>query len=163
MKRPWLILSGGLLLAALAYGAAYRAGSARSCCLLSEREPELAWLQQEFQIPHDDFARIQKLHATYLAGCAERCRLIDAKNAELQTLLAATNTVTPQIERALQEAAELRAGCQQAMLQHFYEVSRTMPPEQGRRYLEWVTARTLGPQHATMTSDSGPAHEHHAE
>jgi hypothetical protein len=29
------------------------------------------------------------------------------------------------------------------MLRHFYEVSRTMPPEQGRRYLAWVQERTF--------------------
>jgi hypothetical protein len=29
------------------------------------------------------------------------------------------------------------------MLKHFMEVSRGMPPEQGRRYLAWVEQRTL--------------------
>ena len=28
------------------------------------------------------------------------------------------------------------------MLKHFFEVSRTMPPEQGRRYLTWVQEQT---------------------
>jgi hypothetical protein len=29
------------------------------------------------------------------------------------------------------------------MLQHFYDVSRTMPPEQGKRYLAWVQQQTV--------------------
>jgi hypothetical protein len=29
------------------------------------------------------------------------------------------------------------------MLRHFYEVSRTMPPEEGRRYLQWVQERAF--------------------
>lgn len=111
-----------------------------------------------------EFLRISKLHESYSAGCAERCRRIDAKNAELRTLLAGTNTVTPAIAKALQEAAQLRAECQKEMLQHFYQVSRSMPPDEGRRYLAWVIGRTLGPQHATMTFDTPAAeHEHHHE
>jgi len=161
MKRPWLILAGGLVLGLLAYGASYFAGGGKFCCLTRGPEPELVWLKTEFHLSDAEFDRIQKLHESYMAGCAERCQLIDAKNAELQKLLAASTTVTPEIEKTLREAAELRADCQKAMLQHFYEVSQTMPPEQGRRYLDWVTARTLGPQHDTMTSDSpDAAHEH---
>jgi hypothetical protein len=29
------------------------------------------------------------------------------------------------------------------MLKHFQEVSRAMPPEQGRRYLAWVQEQTV--------------------
>jgi hypothetical protein len=165
MKRPWLILLAGVLVAAIAYGAAYFACSAPSRHLAGDKTPELAWLQKEFQIPDAEFARIARLHENYSAACAERCRRIDAKNAEIRSLLAATNAVTPQIETALHEAAMIRAECQHAMLQHFYEVSRTMPPEQGRHYLDWVIGRTLGPQnHSAMTFDAPVAdHEHHGE
>jgi len=164
MKHPWLILAGGLVLALLAYGAAYRFGSASSRCLEENKTPELAWLQREFRLSDAEFSRISKLHESYLSACAERCKRIDARNAELKGLLAATNTVTPEIEKALQNTARLRAECQGAMLQHFYQVSQTMPPEQGRRYLSWVVACTLGPEHATMTPDPAAApHEHHHE
>jgi hypothetical protein len=50
--------------------------------------------------------------------------------------------MTPEIEAAVAESARLRGECQRNMLKHFYEVSRTMPPEQGRRYLAWVQERT---------------------
>ena len=66
---------------------------------------------------------------------------------ELKRLLANTNAVTPEIQKTLAEAAQLRADCQKEMLQHFYDVSRTMPPEQGKRYLAWV-------QRSTVLSDS---------
>jgi hypothetical protein len=160
MKRSWSILLAGLLVGALAYGAAWFVCSAPCRRLAESPKPELAWLQKEFRIPEAEFARIEKLHEAYSAECMERCRRIDAKNAELQSLLAATNTVTPQIEAALRDASQIRAECQQAMLQHFYEVSRTMPPEQGRRYLDWVISRTLGSQpHDAMTKDA-PAADH---
>ena len=162
MKRPWLILIGGLVLAALAYAGTYYAGSARSCCLVQSPTPELAWLQEEFHLSDAEFNRVKTLHEAYGAACAERCRHIDAKNAELRELLARTNNVTPQIEVALQEAARLRADCQQAMLQHFYEVSRSMPPGQGRRYFDWMVGCTLGSEHDSMTHvPSGADHESH--
>ena len=163
MKRAWSIVLAGLLVGVLAYGAAYFVCSAPSRHLAASPTPELAWLQKEFQIPDAEFARITKLHEAYSTACAERCRRIDAKNAEIRNLLAATNAVTPQIEAELHEAAMIRAECQQAMLQHFYEVSQTMPPAQGRRYLDWVISRTLGPQnHSSMTFDAPVADHEHA-
>src|SRR5262245_17783931 len=123
MKRPWLILFGGLALALLAYGGAYRAGSSRCCSMMNSKAPELAWLQARFHLSDAELARVETLHQSYLAACADRCQRIDAKNAELQQLLSATNAVTPDIDRALAEAAQLRVECQKAMLQHFYEIS----------------------------------------
>jgi heavy-metal resistance protein len=163
MKRSWFILLAGLLVGALAYGTAYFVCSAPCRQLTGSPKPELAWLQKEFQIPEAEFARITKLHEAYSTECLERCRRIEAKNAEIQSLLAATNAVTPQIETALREAALIRAECQHAMLQHFYEVSQSMPREQGRRYLDWVISRTLGSQpHSAMTFDAPVAdHEPH--
>ena len=59
--------------------------------------------------------------------------------------------MTPQIESLLNESAQLRAECQAKMLQHFYEVSRAMPPAQGKRYLAWVHQQTiLSDSHSTM-------------
>jgi hypothetical protein len=144
MKRSILILIGGLILGALAYAGMYRAETAGSCCRVDQTQaPELAWLRQEFRLSDAEFARVSELHEQYLAGCAERCHQIDLKNQELAHLLSRTNNVTPQIRQALADAAQLRAECQAKMLQHFYDVSRTMPPEQGQRYLGWVQSKTL--------------------
>lgn len=161
MKRPAFILLGGLVLALLAYGGSFWAGSARSRCLRTGAVPELAWLQQEFQLSDAELARVQKLHDSYLAGCAERCRRIDARNAELRRLLSATNAVTTEIEDTLVEAARLRTDCHREMLRHFYQISQSMPPAQGRRYLDWVVSRTFGSEHDSMMSaPAAAAHEH---
>jgi hypothetical protein len=143
VKRSILILIGGLVLGVLAYAGIYRAETADSCCLVESKAPELAWLKQEFRLSDAEFTRISQLHEKYLAGCAERCLRIDEKNAHLAQLLTATNNVTPEIQTAIAESAQLRAQCQGMMLQHFYEVSRTMPAEQGKRYLAWVQSKTL--------------------
>ena len=73
------------------------------------------------------------------------CRKIDEQNARIETLLAETNAMTPEIKDALAKAAQLRVECQTAMLAHFYEVAQAMPPEEGKRYLAWVQQETLTP------------------
>lgn len=164
MKRPWLILCGGLLLALLGYGAMLLARAPHTATAHQGGAPELAWLKTEFKIPDAEFQRIEKLHSSYVAGCMERCRLIDAKNAELQRLLQESKTVTPQVDQAIQDAARLRADCQAEMLRHFYEVRASMPPEQGQRYFDWVVRCTFGSEHASMMSAPANAHhEHHAK
>jgi len=143
VKRSWLILLAGLVVALLAYFGFYFISTAHYRPLEHSREPELAWLKAEFHLGDGEFARICQLHESYLAGCAERCRSIDLKNDELKHLLANTNSVTQEIEKKLAETALLRAECQKKMLQHFYDVSRTMPPDQGKRYLACVQDQTL--------------------
>jgi hypothetical protein len=163
MRRSWLIIFGGLAVAVLAYCGTYYAGSSSSRCMAGSKTPELAWLQKEFQIPDAEFRRISEMHDAYLADCMERCRRIDAKTDELKTLLAATNQVTPAIEKGLQDAAQLRAECHKKMLEHFYAVSQAMPREQGQRYFSWVVSRTFGSEHSSMTLDPSAGHEHRAE
>ena len=151
MRRPTLILLAGLVAAVAAYCGIYYAGTANCCRMEQGHAPELAWLKQEFHLGDAEFTRISQMHEQYLAGCAERCHRIDLKNQALAQLLAATNNITPEIEKALAESALLRAECQKKMLQHFYDVSRTMPPEQGKRYLAWVQSKTvLSDSHSQM-------------
>ncbi len=143
MRKGGLILSLGLLLGVGAFSGIYYAGTASSRHLMRETQPELAWLKQEFNIPDAEFARITALHQAYLPQCAERCRTIEQQNARLRSLLAANPTATKEVEDLLAERARTRALCETEMLKHFQEVSRAMPPEQGRRYLAWVQEQTV--------------------
>lgn len=156
MKRTWFIVLGGLLLALAAYACVYLAGTSAERALAGSDKPALAWLQQEYHLNDAQFARVCELHDAYRPTCMEMCRKIDAKNAQLQKLLAATNVITPEIKQALAETAEIRAECEAAMLEHFYKVAQTMPPEQGKRYLEWVQQETLKPTRM-MPGDSQAA------
>jgi hypothetical protein len=136
---------GRPLPAVAACACVFLAGTSALRALSTSDKPVLAWLQQEYQLNDAQFARLCELHAAYQPKCMEMCRKIDAKNAQLQKLLAATNVITPGIKQALPEAAEFRAECEAAMLEHFYKVAQTMPPEQGKRYLAWVQQETLKP------------------
>jgi hypothetical protein len=143
MRKGLLILVFGLMAAAAVYGCIYLTCTASARSMERSDKPELAWLKEEFNLSDAEFKRVSELHAAYLPQCAEMCKQIDAQNLRLKKLLAATNQVTPEIETAIVESSRLRGECQRQMLEHFYAVSRTMPPEQGRRYLAWVQDRTF--------------------
>jgi hypothetical protein len=96
---------------------------------------QLRWLRTEFQLSETEVSRIRLLHDGYRPKCEELCARIAAKKAEVAAELARSAAVTPAVTARLKEAADLHAECQAQMLAHFYEVSRAMPPEQGRRYL----------------------------
>jgi hypothetical protein len=142
MKRGLFILALGLFGATLAYCCVYLMGTATPRALMQSAQPELAWLKHEFNLGDAEFTRISELHAGYLPQCLERCRRIAQLEDALSSALATTTQVTPEIEKLLGERAQMRASCQTEMLKHFFEVSRTMPPEQGKRYLAWVRENT---------------------
>ena len=147
MKRSALILVLGAVLGLSAYCGLYFAATASRRTLLDSETPELAWLKKEFNLSELEFARVVQLHEAYRANCAALCRRIDGKHDELKELLSKTDRLTPEIEAKLTEAGQLRVQCQKNMLRHFLEVSRSMPPEQGKRYLAWVQEKTFLPEH----------------
>lgn len=144
----------GVVACAVAYGGIYYASTGPARTMQYERAPELAWLKQEFNVGEQEFKRISELHAAYLPKCREMCMKLDAKNAELRRLLENSTNVTVEVRGALSDAAQLRAECQAQMLAHFYEVSRTMAPEQGERYLSWVRSKAV-PGSAGMDHGEG--------
>ena len=152
MKSAILILVAGVLLCAVAFCGFYFWGTSSHRGLLHEPTPELAWLKKEFNLSDLELTRITKLHDDYQPHCAAMCRRIDEQGAKLKALLTATNTMTPEIDAALAESSELRAECQHDMLQHFFTVSQTMPPAQGKRYLEWISERTFLRAHSGMST-----------
>lgn len=142
MRRGLLILGLGLVGGTIAYGCFYLAGTAVPRQWLRGPQPELAWLKHEFSVSDAEFSRIQQLHEAYLPQCKERCRQISELNSRLTNALGFAAQMTPDIQKLLSDRAQLRATCQTEMLKHFLEVSRTMPLEQGKRYLAWVQEQT---------------------
>ena len=147
MKRGLFILVLGLLAAVAAYGCVYFACTSSARSLENSDRPELAWLKDEFKLSDAEFQRVSELHTAYLPQCREMCQKIDTQNAQLQKLIGSATNTTPELDAALMGAAQLRADCQRMMLRHFIQVSQTMPPEQGRRYLAWVQERAFLPDY----------------
>ncbi len=166
MKKGALILLSGLLVCTAAFSGFYYVGTARSRALLNQPQPELAWLKAEFNLSDAEFARISTLHEAYLPECARRCARIAEENRQIEQLLAHDPSVTPELRKLLDERAATRAECEAEMLNHFVAVSRTMPPDQGRRYLEWAEQHTVLSGQAMEQShgpaDSIPMPHHHS-
>jgi len=167
MKRVALILFLGVFVSTAAFSGFYYLGTARARALMSQPQPELAWLKREFHLSDAELVRITTLHEAYLPHCAERCQRIAEQNERLGQLLAQTSVLTPEIQNLLTERAKTRADCEAEMLKHFLEVSRTMPAEQGRRYLEWVEQQTclngqgMEANHQPQSVNPMPVHHHH--
>ena len=164
MRRSLLILIAILLGSAAITGASYLL--ARQICArqLAGGGDDLAWLRREFRLGDAEMQRIRQLHEGYLPKCRENCARIAAKKKELEVVLEQAQGMTPEAQQKLAEVAALRAQCQGNMLGHFYEVSRAMPPEQGRRYLAEMQRLTLGFHEQienTMSPDTSSHHGHH--
>jgi hypothetical protein len=142
MKRLLIILIGGLLVGGAGYCLFYFPSAAAHRKMFEGNSPELLWLQKEFNLSEAELSRVTQLHEAYLPQCKERCRHIEEVNRKLTETINSASEMSPEIETLLTQRAKLRAECQAEMLKHFFAVSRTMPTEQGRRYLAWVRERT---------------------
>ncbi|HTY87030.1 MAG TPA: periplasmic heavy metal sensor [Candidatus Acidoferrum sp.] len=162
MNRSLVIVLAALVLGVALFGGSYFAGQRACRMTLANPADDLVWLRTEFHLSDAEMTRIRELHEGYRPRCAEMCARIAAKKAELEAALNGATNVSPEAAQKLAEVAALRAQCQAQMLQHFTEVSRTMSPEQGRRYLAEMQRLTLGFHEQTEQSMSGTAgHEHH--
>jgi hypothetical protein len=146
----------GVVLAVIGFCGFYYLSTAAHREMLQADEPELAWLQREFNLSPAEFEKFSKLHASYLPRCKEMCDRIDEHNERLRTLIAVNQQMTAQVEQTLAEGARLRAECQQSMLAHFFEVSRAMKPEQAKRYLGWVYEKSFLPYYGMHSPQPAP-------
>lgn len=135
MRRPLFILAGAIACLLLMF-VLTRQITALLCRehLTQKVVDDLGWLRMEFGLGDAELAVIRKLHDGYRPQCEKYCAEIASARAELARLLASPSASSAEIQLQLETMARLRARCQAAMLQHFAEVSRAMPPEQGQRY-----------------------------
>jgi hypothetical protein len=131
------VLMGGVVLVLIGW-AAYL-GTMHFCARKMSSD-DLSWLKREFRLSDAETQRVRTLHEGYLPKCREMCAKIAEKQSELDVVLAKGEA--PDVK--LGELGALRAQCQAQMLRHFEEVSRAMPPEQGKRYLSEMQRLTLG-------------------
>lgn len=142
--RPLGLLLLALLVGGAIFAACYWMASRTRVATALRSADDLTWLCREFHLTDADLARIRPLHAGYLPKCEEMCARIAAKDRELTEALKGATNITPAVERKLGEVAALRAECQAQMLRHFQDVARTMPDDQGARYLAEMQRLTLG-------------------
>ncbi len=142
MSRAWGVIGLGLALAVGAFAAAYYLGpGGQGRSEPAGAAPELGWLRTEFHLAEGEYERIAQLHAEYQPVCAANCRRLAELRDRLRADLATTNQLSAEAAALLAERGRLQAECESNMWRHFYAVSRTMPPAEGRRYLEWLRDR----------------------
>lgn len=161
MKRPLLIVVLALAAGVVVLAASYQLAARLCVKQMAAHADDLDWLRQEFRLSEAELARVRVLHDGYLPQCAEMCKAIATKKRELEEALTGTTNITAAAETKLAELGALRARCQTQMLRHFAEVSQTMPPEQGRRYLAEMQRLTLGfHEQIEQSMSQSPTHEH---
>jgi hypothetical protein len=166
MNRSLLILLGALALGTAVFAGSYFTSQRVCMSTMNHSVDGLSWLRDEFHLSDAEMTRIRRLHEGYQPECARMCALIVAKDAEVQAALGEGTNVTAEAQKKLIELGELRAQCQAKMLEHFIAVSRTMPPQEGQRYLAVMKQVTLGDHKQTgqtmpgdMSGDTG--HDQH--
>ncbi|HEU6448376.1 MAG TPA: periplasmic heavy metal sensor [Verrucomicrobiae bacterium] len=160
MNRSLVILLAALTLAGGVFAASFFGARHVGMICMSNSTDDLTWLRDEFHLSGAEMARIQELHEGYLPKCAEMCAKIAAKKEEIAAALGDGTNVTADVQQKLIDLGELRARCQAQMLEHFVEVSRAMPHDEGRRYLAEMERLTLG---AHEDVEQTMSHEHHHE
>ena len=162
MRRPAFILLFASLVALAVFCLSFVCVRQFTKVTVAVETDELGWLQREFSLSTQEMAKVRELHEGYRPHCRKMCNLIAAKQAELELLLQKSTAVTPEVKQKISETAALRAECEAAMLEHFYEVSRAMPEAQGKRYLEEMRRLTLVPHagHGSMMVGPDSPHEH---
>jgi head-tail adaptor len=161
MRRSFAILLGALAAGAAVFAGAFFISQQVCARRLAKATDDLDWLRYEFHLNDGELARVRQLHEGYLPQCHEMCARIAVKKGEVEAALTGATNVTATVERRVRELSELRAQCQLQMLRHFVEVSRAMPAEQGRRYLEEMRRLTLGAHEKVEESMSGATGQSH--
>lgn len=164
MKRPLLILLIAVLTGSALFGSSYFMSRHVCEACVAHSTDDLDWLRQEFHLGDAEMARMRALHDSYKPKCAEMCAQIAAKKLELNAALNGSTNITTVARQKLTELALLRAQCQAQMLEHFVEVSQSMPPDQGRRYLsemERLVTDSHEENEQTMSRHAGEMHGDH--
>ena len=162
-SRGFLTLAVALVVGFAAIIGSFRLGAHMSSAALVRPTDDLEWLRLEFRLSEADLARVRQIHEGYLPICRGYCERIAVSKAQMIEALGVGTNVSPLVDQKLAEIGSLRAQCQAAMLRHFAEVSRAMPPAQGARYLAEMQRLALGAHERIESSMSPPAesHEHH--
>jgi hypothetical protein len=113
--------------------------------MLKKPDAQMEWLCDEFHLTADQFTKIKAMHRVYAPKCDLMCQKIAAANVNLDRVISANRSVTPEVGAALKEVADVQEECRQAMLAHVYNVSAQMSPDEGARYLQMMKARLIAP------------------
>lgn len=150
MKRGLLIFFVALFVGVVSFIAARK----QCCCTIDEGTntihdggtmlPELAWLRHELKLTDTQFEKVREMHVAYRPICEELCMKVAVSRRKVRVLAKSGNTVSPEIEAALQEQATVNVECQKAMLKHLHATAAVMSPDQAQLYLDTMLPQVIG-------------------
>ena len=143
LLRHLIALSCASILLAVVYLIIYRHQSSDAHMAMSSDTPELEWLRQEFDVPDEKFGKILSLHQAFDMTCHRMCRELAESQDALHRTVSESTEFSPEVEAAMAHTSALRERCRRATLQHMYEVSALMTPEQAERYREIISQRVV--------------------
>ncbi len=151
--RSLRILLLAIFIGLVGWAISYSIGLHRIQVINQSDQAEMEWLRSQFHLSDTQFQQIKKLHEDYEPVCVGLCQQVMKSQSQLEKLVLQRKEVTPEIEAALKDCADVKQKCQRAMLGHVYRVSRIMDLEQGHRYIEMMGSRILHPG-TTINGDS---------
>ena len=149
MKSGLLILLGAVLLGGTGYFSSHLLGGRNSeecaACVASsvKTTDALAWMQHDFALSDDEFAKVCALHNDYLPHCDAMCQRMAAASERLSNALQPNPVMTAEAQAALHEYEAARDECQRATLQHVLDTAAVMKPEAGRSFVQKVLPHLL--------------------
>lgn len=137
------------LLALIAFVAGY------ALCYRLEVVPERAlersdrtgvdWLRKEFHLTPQQLSTILKIDADFTAHNEETYRRLNELYGKADALIARSQSVTPEVDAALRECAEVQAESCRTALKHMYAIAGQLPPQESARYIKILQPHILEP------------------
>ena len=151
MKKGLLVLAAALLAGIASFYATrwhVAGGHHHGGRTMMDAMPELEWLKRDLRLSEAQFAKVKELHAAYRPKCTEMCQRIAEAHEKMQSLALAGGEMTPGLQAALKEHADLHLECQQTMLQHLYRTAATLDEAQAQQYLKTMLPFALDFSHS---------------
>lgn len=145
MKFGWITAFAVLMIACIAAGASFWCFHQYGVHRM-DKDGELAWLRQEFELSSQQLHLIEQAHAKYREICEVHCIDILESRRELRAAID-ENAPVEQITRLQERVMEIDRECVSSIKTHFGEIAEIMGGEQSRRYLAEVLPRVADFDH----------------
>jgi len=126
MKKRYIILWVGVLLAVAAFAANFVAQSNWNAHCAAKSKDIYGWLKHEFGLTQDQVDKIKAIDAAFEPICAGHCQAITAAQQALEK--------QPDSIQAKENLAQKQAECHTGLIAHLKDVAAAMPSKEGQRY-----------------------------
>ena len=109
------------------------------------QEPPTAWLCREYGLNQQQVDQLKEPEKEYAYRCGHLCGEMCKANSDLETLALGSDSITPEVRAAVVVTDRIRTETRLEMLDHFYSIAATLPPERRHDYLVKVLPLVIEP------------------